>query len=153
MKFFDLLLLAICHASPARISTMTKDLGAAERIYVSAGLASVVEFPRPIVEVRVGDPSSLKVQISTVSPRELTIYLSGGGASPTNLIVRADRRIYVFDVVPSRANHQDYVRVRGAAGSPETTGFSAKAIAGSRIEPKTSAPTRATKSVSLGGRR
>lgn len=153
MKFFELLLLTICHAAPARISTMTKDLGAAERIYLSAGLASVIEFPRPIGEVRVGDPASLKVQVSTVSPKELTVYLTGTSAIPTNLIVRADRRVFVFDVVPSRVNHQDYLKVRGGMGGPGAPRSGAAEIAGGRIEPKPMKPLKAVESISLGGGR
>lgn len=153
MKFFDLLLLAVCHAGPARISSMTKDLGSAERIHLSAGLVSVIEFPRPVGEVRVGDPASLKAQISTVSPKELTIYLSGSQASPTNLIVRADRRVYVFDIIPSRAIHQDYLKVRGAVGGPEAARASSAVIAGGVIEAKPKTPFKADISVSLGGGR
>lgn len=118
MSFFSLLIGISCFAGPDRISRIQKDLTKVDRIYLAAGLVSVIELPQPIVEVRVGNPQAVKVQVSTVSPRELTIYLTQSAAPPTNLIVRTDKRAFVFDVVPSRTNHQDVVRVTsGQIGS------------------------------------
>lgn len=117
MWFFSLLL-SLSLATPDRLSTIQKDLSEAEAIYLSEGLASIVEFPKPITEVRMGNPSVLKAEISQVSPKELTLFLKESGLGPTNLIVRADRRVYVFDILPSRSTHQDYVKISGAFGAP-----------------------------------
>ncbi len=120
-----------------RLSQMNKDLSISEKVYVAAGLVTLIEFPQGITEVRVGNPQALKILISSVSPKELTIYLTQNAVPPTNLIVRAERRVYVFDIIPSRNTHQDYVKVRSAFGSPQFTIKSRHRVASGAIEPQT----------------
>ncbi len=103
---------------PDRITTLRKDFGSSEKIILSKGLASLLEFPKPIVEVRIGNSSIAKVVLSKASSNELTLFLLSEKLGPTNLIVRADKKIYVFDLIPSKSNHQDYVKVTGGFGSP-----------------------------------
>lgn len=106
-------------AQTERISTISHNLAKVDKIYVAAGLVSVLEFPQNIIEVRVGDLSSVKVAISQVSPKEMTVYLSSSASKATNIIVRAEKKVYVFDIVPSISNHQDYVRIRGSFGQAQ----------------------------------
>lgn len=121
MWFFSLLLTSVLAQTP-RISSSNHNLSAVDKIYVSAGLVSVLEFPQNIIEVRVGDISSVKAIISQTSPKELTIYLSNSQAKASNLIVRSEKKVYVFDIVPSNNNHQDYVKIKGSLGSPNYSG-------------------------------
>jgi hypothetical protein len=114
MNFFKILLVtSLCWADPARISKIDKNLNEVDRIYLAPGLVSVIEMPGPILEVRVGDPRSVRVLLSSVSPKEMTLALGHPRASATNLIVRTDKRAFVFDLLPSRSNHQDFIKVRG----------------------------------------
>lgn len=106
-------------ATPKRISSIIKDLGKVEKVYLYPGLISVIEFPHPLLEVRLGNPKALKVEISQVSNRELTLHLTGLTARATNLIVRSNQKLYVFDVIPSRVSHQDYIQVKSFYGGPE----------------------------------
>lgn len=115
MWFYSLLAFALA-APPSRVSSIRKDLSQAEVIYMSEGLVSVVEFPVPILEVRNGNAAAIKAMISSVSPKELTLILHQSKA--TNLLVRAGKRMYVFDIVPSKSTHQDYVKVSGAFSAP-----------------------------------
>lgn len=117
MLFFNLII-STAFAQTERVSSINHNLSAVDKIYVTAGLASVVEFPKNIIEVRVGDSQSVKALISQVSPKELTVYLSSTASKASNLIVRADKKVYVFDIVPSTTNHQDYVKIKGSFGSP-----------------------------------
>lgn len=121
MLFYSLLL-PMAFAQTDRISTVSHNLANVDKIYVAAGLVSVLEFPQNIIEVRVGDLSSVKAIISQVSPKELTIYLSSTASKATNIIVRAEKKFYVFDIIPSTSNHQDYVKIRGTFGSPSFKG-------------------------------
>ncbi len=116
------LLFSLAFAGIPRISIVTSDLSQVGEVYVAPGLVSLIEFPQNIVEVRVGDPRSVKVLISQVSPKELTVYLSSSASSPSNIIVRSERRVFVLDIVPSRKDHQDYIKIRGAFGSPSLNG-------------------------------
>lgn len=111
----------ISMASLDRLSLKQKDLSQVDKIYISPGLVSVIEFPSNIIEVRVGTPETLKVSISQVSPKEITVYFSTSLAVASNIIVRSDRKIYVFDIVPSKSNHQDYVKINGSFGNPRNS--------------------------------
>lgn len=153
MLLFKLIVLGfLSQADVKRISSSHKDLGEVQKVYLHAGLISVIEFPETISEVRLGNLASLKAQISQVSPRELTIYLSSQAVEPTNLIVRADRRLYVFDIIPSRRTHQDYLKISGAFGAPEASARGSLIFAG-KLDP--SGPEKPSgkliKSLKLGG--
>lgn len=116
MLFFNLLF-SISWAAIPRISSHHADLSKVGQVYMAPGLVSVFEFPQNIIEVRIGDPKSVKVLISQVSAKELTVYLSSSASKSTNLIVRSEKRIFVIDVIPSQKDHQDFVRIRGAYGT------------------------------------
>lgn len=117
MLFYSLFMQFVW-AGPNRISTTIQNLSEVETVRLSPGLVAVIELPKPVTEVRVGNPAAVRVQISTVSPKEVTLYLQTPTASATNLIIRAEKRMYVFDVVPSKMVHQDYLKVAGGFGSP-----------------------------------
>jgi len=143
---------AMANATVKRISSIYKDLGQSQKIYLHAGLISVVEFPRNILEVRLGNPSSLKAQISQVSPKELTLYLGRQNVEPTNLIVKSQKRIYVFDIIPSRLSHQDYIKISGAFSGPEfQSSIKPQEVRAFRPETQRSQP-RIIESAKLGGR-
>lgn len=99
-------------AAPPRIQNLSKSQSNVDRVLMNSGMVTVMEFPKEIVEVRVGNPSEFKVQISAVSPKEVTISRLGRTTRPSNLIVRTARQVWVFDLVPSQASHQDFIRVR-----------------------------------------
>ncbi|MFV3409661.1 hypothetical protein ACNH6C_13700 [Bdellovibrio bacteriovorus] len=122
-------------AAPKRISSIIKDLGKVEKVYLYPGLISVIEFPHPLLEVRIGNPKALKVEISQVSSRELTLHLSGLAAKATNLIVRSNQKLYVFDIVPSRVSHQDFVQVKSFYGGPERSVSDGVLLERGRISP------------------
>lgn len=135
MWFFNLIF-PFAFAQTERVSSVNHNLSTVDKIYVAAGLASVIEFPKNIIEVRVGDSQSVKALISQVSPKELTVYLSSTAAKASNLIVRADKIVYVFDIVPSTTNHQDYVKIKGSFGAP-TYNASISHLHSGKIEPQT----------------
>ncbi len=116
MLFFSIFLV-FAQAQTNRIESNFHDIGNSSKIFLRPGLISVLEFPNPISEVRIGNPNVVKALISQISPKELTIYFKNTNALPTNLIVRSDRKIFVFDIVPSKSTHQDYVKIRGSVGS------------------------------------
>jgi hypothetical protein len=116
MLFYKLLI-SVAYALTARIESKYVNIGESSKIYLKPGLTSVLEFPYPILEVRIGNPNELKVIISQVSPRELTVYFKNSRSTATNLIVKSDRKNYVFDVIPSNSNHQDYIKINGGIGT------------------------------------
>lgn len=118
MLFFSLFLFNISFAEVHRVSSTQTDLSKVQKIYLSPGLVSLIEFPSNIVEVRVGNPESVKAIISQASPKELTLLLNHQNSVPSNLIVRAEKRVFIFDLVPSQTQHQDFIKVSGAFGAP-----------------------------------
>lgn len=116
-------------AAPNRIVRLGVESTAVGQVYLRPGLVSVFEFPRPIKEVRVGNSGLVKVLISTVSPRELTVLMNSS-SEPTNLIVRDEKRIYVLDLIPSRSTHQDFVRIGQMMGNQDKAQTKAKSGSG-----------------------
>lgn len=139
-------IMSLAFAQTERLSQSHANLSKVQAITISPGLVSVLEFPQNIIEVRVGNPRALKVAISQVSPKELTLFLTSSNAGPSNLIVRADKKIYVFDVIPSKVNHQDYLKIRGGYSSPDFVGRNIQSSEHGVISPtskinKSSSPT------------
>ena len=134
MQLFNFIIAYAVAATTPRIESRLQDLSKTSEIYLKPGLVSVLELPHNIIEVRVGNPNDLKVLISQVSAKEITLYFKNSHASPTNLIVRSDRKVYVFDVFPSSHRHQDYVKVTSGFGSP-TQNSNLKLITSQSISP------------------
>ncbi len=125
-KKVNLILLIFCAlhsfyatASVKRISAKISDLSKVDRVFISPGLASVVIFPKPITEVKLGNPDLIKATISKTLPSEMTLLINKDLKSPTNIIVRCGSRNYVFDVFPTQNIHQDIVKVMASFGGPE----------------------------------
>lgn len=113
-------------ASVNRISAISNDLSQVKKIYLHAGLVSTVEFTQPVWGVKIGNPQSIKAEISPSNPKEITLRLKYQSAEPTNMIVRIEKRVMVFDLIPSRVSHQDYIKIRGSYGAPEWEPVGAK---------------------------
>ena len=112
MLLINLLFLPV-FAQISRIESKRIPAQSSTAIYLKYGLVSVVEFPKDIMEVRIGNPNIVKAIISNVSGRELTLYYKVESNAATNLIVRAGKDTFVLDLLPSKSNHQDFVQIRG----------------------------------------
>ncbi len=117
---------------PGRISSQLADLGEVHKLYLAQGLASVVQLPYPITEVKLGNPDDIQAVISKTLPSEVTLILKRSTVQPTNLIIRCGVRTFVFDVIPSKKTHQDLVRISGSYGAPQMQDMGAVLIDSSR---------------------
>lgn len=97
-----------------RISEQNFDLKKTKRIYMTAGRASVLDFPCDIHTTVSGLHDDIKWEIGPEKSNHLVLWLSDETSEPTNLIVRCEERVFVFDVLPSESNHQDYVKINKA---------------------------------------
>ena len=102
-------------AATPRIGEIEYRRDAVPTIKVRPGLAAIIEFPKPIFEVHFGNTKNIKSIISQVYPRQLTIFVTTADASPTNLIVKCEKKTYVLDIVPSRTDHQDFTHLGSGA--------------------------------------
>jgi len=107
-----LLFFTIEVSAVSRIENFNVDRKKVNKIYLSFSKASIIRFPFPIEEVRLGLPNFYSSEVSKTYSRELTLFLSSDSNNPSNLIVRtSDESLYAFDLVPSKYNHQDIVFV------------------------------------------
>lgn len=103
-----------------RIQSTRFDRSRVMRIYLAPGLGSLVLFPCALVEVFVGRGEDLKAQISPSDKKTLFLNLKLNSSLPTNMIAKCEpeRNIFVFDVIPSKSQHQDLVDIRNVFGRP-----------------------------------
>jgi hypothetical protein len=126
------ILLSLSFAEPLRVSALSVTPYEVVKISVAPGLVSVLRFPKPIDEVRVGNPQDVKVLISERLPTELTVYLTNSNAKASNLIVRAQDKDFVFDIIPSKTNHQDLVKIK--SGTHLTTKPTSQTLKNSKTQ-------------------
>ncbi len=107
-------------ANVDRIQSLRFDRGNVQTIYLAPGLGSMIIFPCALQEVFIGRSEDLKSQISPNDKKVLFLNLKLNSSLPTNVIARCEneKNAFVFDVIPSRAKHQDVVEIRSSFGSP-----------------------------------
>lgn len=101
---------------PRRISGQILDLGKVHTIYMVAGMATLVEIPTAVTGIRLGNPDAVQYYRPEKPENEVTLVLKDNLAKPTNLIIRSNKKKYVFDIVPSKEVHQDTIEVLGSYG-------------------------------------
>lgn len=116
-------------ASPKRISGKFMDLGKVHTIYMVPGMATLIEIPSSVSGIRLGNPEAVDYFRPDKPENEVTLVLKNSLAKPTNLIIRSNKKKYVFDIVPSKAVHQDTIEVFGSYGGPEFNDEDMKLIA------------------------
>ncbi len=106
-------------------------------------------MPQNIIEVRIGNPNDLKGVISQVSPKEITLFFKTSNVSATNLILRSDRKVYVFDIIPSQNKHQDYVKISSGTGIVQNTSGANTVLESSVINLEKSLPQNQNKKLEI----
>ena len=101
-----------------RISDLNAKRYQPNPIYLSTGLVSILNFPCEVEMVIVGNEVDAKALISPSDKKIVIVIISRVSAQATNLVAKCQNRKkhFVFDLVPSRTNHQDVVYIN-------TTGF------------------------------
>ncbi len=120
----NLLLVGPSFGQVERIQSTRFDRSQVMRIYLAPGLGSLVLFPCALVEVFVGRGEDLKAQISPSDKKTLFLNLKLNSSLPTNMIAKCEpeRNVFVFDVIPSKSQHQDLVDIRNVFGRPSMMG-------------------------------
>ena len=116
-------------ASPKRISGKIVDLGKVQTIYMVSGMATLIEIPTSVTGIRIGNPDAVDYFRPERPENEVTLVLKNSYAKPTNLIIRSNKKKYVFDIIPSKTIHQDTIEVLGSYGGPELSEEGAELIA------------------------
>ena len=109
-------------STPRRISSRYIDMGQPQKIYMVPGMATLIELPTPIHKIRVGNSKDVQYTKPKQPENEVTLFLTNADAKPTNLFLISGKNKYIFDIVPSKSIHQDYIEVVGFYGGPEYEG-------------------------------
>ena len=107
---------------PRRISSKYVDMGKPQTIYMVPGMATLIELPTTIQKIRVGNSEDVQYTKPDRPENEITLFLKSAHAKPTNLFLISGKNKYIFDIVPSKTVHQDYIEVVGAFGGPSFEG-------------------------------
>ena len=106
-------------AKPKRISAQIVDLGKVQSVYMVPGMATMIEIPRKITGIRLGNPDLVKYFRPEQPENEVTLILRTEQKTPTNLIILSNDKKYIFDLIPSKNVHQDSLQILGEFGGAE----------------------------------
>lgn len=103
-----------------RIKSISFNKSKVEKIYIAAGLTTLVSFNCDINEMISGNDEQVTLKPLNTNKRQMIITLAKNAAQPTNIFVRCGQKIdpFIFDVVPSKKNHQDYLKINMSFGEP-----------------------------------
>jgi hypothetical protein len=118
---------------PPRIESIYFDHGKVEKLYLYPGRTTLLDFPCDVTRAIGGPAGDIQWIVGATEKSELDVWLKAGSAQPTNLTVRCNKQVFVFDVIPSRASHQEYVEIAGSYGGAELQG--AKEVQSSKSAP------------------
>jgi heme-binding NEAT domain protein len=83
-------------------------------------MVTIIEVPGPVTGVRSGS-ERIRYVIHKAPENEVSLYLNGAEA-PTNLIIRSNKKKFIFDIIPNHKIHQDALEVLGDYGAPALDG-------------------------------
>lgn len=98
-------------AGVKRISETEMDRSRPNLIYMTPGRSTLLDFPCEISHAILGLTNDIKMTIGPDSKKTMSLWLSSDQSQPTNLTVKCDSEIYVFDIYPNSNNHQDYLNI------------------------------------------
>lgn len=112
INFLLILLINNTVVALERIDEVAVDLKKTFPIYIHPGRTTTLDLPCSISYAIPGPNGDVKVEIGPDKDSSLLIWLTSRASAPTNLTVRCEDRVIVFDIIPSRSNHQDYLKIK-----------------------------------------
>ena len=110
--FFSVVLISqIGFGKVKRISEKEVDLSKPHPIYMTAGRATLLDFPCDITPTILGLTNDITATIGPDNKNTMTLWVNSDGSQPTNMIVKCNDEVFVFDILPNRSNHQDYINI------------------------------------------
>lgn len=95
-----------------RISSIEIDRGVPLKIHMNPGKTTTLDLPCAVSYALPGAFNDLKIEIGPDKDSSLVLWLTSTASSPTNLVIRCDEKVVVFDVLPNRQVHQDYIHIK-----------------------------------------
>ena len=84
-----------------------------ERIFLFPGRVSLLNFPCSITKAIVGSPNDIKTEVDKFNPKEVHVLLKKWSSKPTNLILKCKEKIFIFNLIPHKLSHYNYVKILG----------------------------------------
>ena len=82
-----------------------------ESLFLFPGRASLLSLPCPITKALVGSSNDIKAEVDKINPQDVHILLRRWASQPSNLILKCSDRVFLFNLIPARKSHYDYVQV------------------------------------------
>lgn len=80
-------------------------------VYMHPGRVTTIDMPCSISYAIPGSHGDVQTEIGPDKDSSLVVWLTSETSASTNLTVRCSNKVVVFDIIPSRTNHQDYLNV------------------------------------------
>lgn len=80
-------------------------------LFLFPGRVSLLSLPCPITKALTGSPNDIKAEVDDLSPKDAHILLKKWKSQPSNLILKCSERVFLFNILPTKKSHYDYVRV------------------------------------------
>ena len=84
-----------------------------ETIFLFPGRVSLLSFPCSITKAIVGSPNDIKTEVDKFNPKEVHILLKKWSSKPTNLILKCKDKMFLFNLIPHKLSHYDYIKILG----------------------------------------
>lgn len=82
-----------------------------ETVSLFPGRISLFNLPCSITKALTGSPNDIKVEVDKLNPKDTHVLLKKWKSEPSNLILKCNETVFLFNLIPSRNSHSDYVRV------------------------------------------
>ena len=90
----------------------------AETLFLFPGRVSLLNLPCPVTKALVGSPKDIKAEVDKQSPQDAHILLKKWRSEPSNLILKCSDRVFLFNIIPTKKSHYDYVKVLSHKETP-----------------------------------
>lgn len=111
-------------AHPERLAQIDFDLQKVFRLYTSPGRDTGIYFPCVVEYATLGSSDDIKLNTPKKFQNMITVYLTRMSAQSTSLKVHCSDKVFVFDVVPSKTRHIDFLKITKTHGELASYGES-----------------------------
>lgn len=80
-------------------------------LYLFPGRVSLLSLPCPVTKALTGSPKDIKAEIDKLNPTDAHILLKKWRSKPSNLILKCSDKVFLFNLIPAKKSHYDYVKV------------------------------------------
>ena len=80
-------------------------------IFLFPSRVSLLSLPCSITKALIGSPNDVKAEVDKLNFQDVHILLKKWGSKPSNLILKCKSKVFLFNLIPSKNTHFDYIKV------------------------------------------